>query len=176
MAEWAGNLKGIAAIHCNYELIFTAKEEMHVYVRSFSVEAKGLPLPDGCIVMKGVGGASAEFRRAQVELNANRCTIVWTERGGNPTEPFDFQLAPSESAKFSLYIDATSDEDIDMYEWWGNLDLLVAGKPKTIRIGRSWFQRRTGRGSQEFRLVNRGRRPFYMNIPGSEEDWTFSPT
>ncbi|MDJ0440610.1 hypothetical protein [Rhodococcus qingshengii] len=175
MGAWAKELGGFPACHCNYDVTITAKEDMHVVVSALRVQAKSVPLPAGCIVTRGVGGASMEFRRIQVDLDSSNTRASWVERGGAPGDPFDFQLSPGESAKFNLLVDAANLEDVDMYEWWGTLELLVKGKRKTVRVGRSRWQRWFNRGGNAFRLVNRDRRPSFMNIPGSDVDWEPSP-
>lgn len=174
MGAWAEKLGGYPALHCNYGVTITARQEMHVVVNAFRVQAKAIELPAGSVVTKGVGGASMEFRRIQVNLHTTHSQAAYVEMGGSPGSPFDFQLAPGESAKFNLLVDAESDEDVDMYEWWGYLDLLVSGKRRTVRIGRRRVSRLLGRGNH-FKLVNKERRPEYMNIPGSEVAWETSP-
>ncbi|WP_285183988.1 hypothetical protein [Rhodococcus sp. MEB032] len=174
MGAWAANLGGFPARHCNYGVTLTAREGRHVVVSAFRVQAKAVDLPSGSVVTKGVGGASMEFRRIQIDLHTQHARASYVEMGGTPGSPFEFQLAPGESAKFNLLVDASTDEHVDMYEWWGNLDLLVDGKRRTLRIGRGWWARKFNRG-RDFKLVNAGRRPTYMHMPGSAADWEPSP-
>lgn len=175
MGDWAARLGGIPASHCNYDVIITARENSHVVVSAFRVEAKKRELPSGSVVIKGVGGASIEFRRIQVELHTIQPRATYVEMGGTPTAPFEFQLLPGESAKFNLIVNADSDEDVDMYEWWGYLEILTNGKRRTLRVGRSMWARLFDTGP-EFKLVNRGRRPEFINIPGSDTVWEPVPS
>lgn len=164
MGSWAANLGGFPALHCNYDVTITARENSHVVVNAFRVKAKKQYLPPGSVVIKGVGGASMEFRRIQVDLHTTQPRATYVEMGGAPASPFDFQLAPGESAKFNLIINAASDEDVDMYEWWGCLDLLTNGKRRKVRVGRGIWARLFDHGP-EFKLVNRGRRPEFIHVP-----------
>lgn len=135
MGAWARKLDGYPAWHCNYNLTITARSEMTVVVSGLRIEAKPRPLPEGCTLIKGVGGASMEFKRIQVELISGLCKAEFVAMGGAPSEPFAFELRDNGSAQFNLMVDAASDEDVDMYVWWGCLDLLLNGKSLSIRVG-----------------------------------------
>jgi hypothetical protein len=47
--------------------------------------------------------------------------------------PFEFELHPGESAKFSLSAVADGTEDVELYRWEGVLDLLYRGKTVSVR-------------------------------------------
>lgn len=171
MGEWARQLDGLPAWHCNYALTITADSERSVVVSGLRIEAEGRPLPDGCVLIKGVGGASMEFRRLQVNLNSEHCTAEFVAMGGSPSEPFEFQLRKGESARFNLMVSANSDEEIDMYVWWGYLDLVVDGKPYSLRVGPSERDIKKGK-APDYCLVNRNRRPEFMGFPGADPAWS----
>lgn len=175
MGAWAAELGGFPARHCNYGVTITARKDTQVVVRALRIKAKSVDLPEGCVVLKGVGGASMESRRIQVDLHTTHPRAKYIAAGGAPSDPFEFQLGSGESGQFKLYVDAKSNEDIDMYEWCCYFDLLVDGKPRTVRVGRKLIHRFAKVGNSKFRLVNGGRRPEYIHMPGSKVDWEPSP-
>jgi len=162
MGNWAEQLGGMPAIKSRVEITLTAREDCHVVVQRFRVKALSAPLPDGCVVVKGVGGAEMEFRRIDIRLATTGSTIQFTKPGGRETAPFEFELHPGESAKFSLSAVADGTEDVELYRWEGVLDLLYRGKTVSVPVNH--------RGEM-FSLVNRGKRPQYIGGGGLAGTW-----
>lgn len=162
LAKWAEPIGGIPAQHTHLEVTITARDQCHVVVQRLRIKAVAAALTDGCVLVRSVGGAAMEFRRIDVRLSTKGSITQFTAPGGRATSPFEFQLAPGESAKFSLIVVADGSEDVDRYRWYGVLDLLHRGKAISIPI-------RDGDGM--FSLVNSGRRPTYMTYGGDDASW-----
>jgi hypothetical protein len=156
LAGWAERLGGLPADLMHLDVIITAREDCHVVVQRFRIRATSAALPDGCVVVKAVGGASMEFRRIDIRLSTTGSTTRFTAPGGSATAPFEFQLHPGESAKFSLIVTVDYSDEVDLYEWEGVLDLLCRGKTISIPVndGGAMFSLVHGRGHR--RCVNEG--------------------
>lgn len=153
MGNWAKRLGGMPALKSRVEVTITAREDCHVVVQSLRVNAISAPLPEGCVVVKGVGGADMEVRRIDIGLATTGSATQFTKPGGRETAPFEFELHPGESAKFALSALADGTEDVDLYEWDCVLDLLHRGKTYGVKVDDH---------GDRFRLVNRGKRPQYI--------------
>jgi hypothetical protein len=162
LAHWAQGLGGLPADIMHLEVIITAPENCHIVVQRFRVEATSAILPDGCVVVKPVGGASMEFRRIDVRLSSAGCATKFRARGGSETASFDFQLGPGESAKFHLVVTVDYNDTVDLYGWEGVLDILCRGHTFSIPIN--------DHGAM-FSLVNGGRRQRCVNEGGPEAGW-----
>jgi hypothetical protein len=160
MGNWAKRLGGMPALKSRVEVTITAREDCHVVVERLRVNAVPARLPDGCVVAKGVGGGEMEFRRIDIGLATTGSAVRFTKPGGQATSPFEFELHPGESAKFSLSPMADGTEDVDLYEWDCLLDLLCRGKAHSVKVDDK---------GERFRLVNRGKRPQYICAAGGKQ-------
>lgn len=150
MTAWAAELGGLPAHRQELQVTVTAWEDRDVVVSTFRISAEAAALPEGVVAVRPVGGASLESRRLEVKLSTWAPEVTAVEPGGLRTDNIAAQLKAGESLRFHLSIVADGEEDVDLYEWRGHLDLIVGSRRVTKEI--------TDRKGRPFRLSNRGRR------------------
>lgn len=137
MSKWARELGGWPARKFELQVTIKAWDDLDVVVDTLRVNAVERKMPDGVVVIKGVGGADVQRAQLDVRLSTFASTVTPRQAGsGKEFDGFAFQLKPGEVQRFVLHVEPRADSDVavDAYEWTAFLDLLVHNKRKTVEV------------------------------------------
>lgn len=134
--QWALEHDGIPASTDSVEVTLTAWDKLDVIVDAVTISCRPISVPNGIVVMAGVGGADIHRTRLDVQLASYGPKAEYVATVDNSTN-FSFKLASGDTAKIYLKVAAASwaSKEDRAYEWTADLHLLVNNKRKTITVG-----------------------------------------
>jgi hypothetical protein len=135
--KWATANHGVAALFSEIMVTIVSRTAETVVVDGFRGQLVAAePAPIGSIVVHPVGGADIVKRQASLRFGSMGITSRFIEAGsGQERGGFTFALAAGEPARLS--VTGSADEDRYLYRWKGVLDLIVAGRRRSIQISDS---------------------------------------
>lgn len=164
--SWARSLNAVDAISTPLKITIQARVDAAVLVEKVRVVGhRKVPLRDGMILTRGVGGADLEPRRFEIDFDWGQEPVVtWTKPGGEPGEPLALKLAAGDVEQFHVWANANQRGEAVWHEWTIELHLLVEGQRVVHSIDNY---------GSPFITVSPGELPRRMNFAGTEqwEDW-----